>query len=108
MKAVELKPDSGWAHFRLGWVYIRNGEKAKGIEHLKKSLDQDPNMVDVLTKLGEVLMREPNGLEEAELYLRRALAIDENLADALVALGRVHEKKSEVDKAIECYEKAIK
>ena len=65
-------------------------------------------MVDVLTKLGEVLMREPNGIEEAEGYLRRALAIDENLPDALVALGRVHEKKNEIDQAIECYEKAMK
>ena len=92
-----MNPYSAWAHFRLGWVYIRHGEKAKGIEHLKNSLEFDPNMVDVLTKLGEVLMREPNGIEEAEGYLRRALAIDENLPDALVALGRVHEKKNEID-----------
>ena len=64
--------------------------------------------MDVLTKLGEVLLREPNSLEEAESYLKKAIEIDPNLADALVALGRVYEKKNEVDPAIDCYEKAIK
>jgi Tfp pilus assembly protein PilF len=62
----------------------------------------------VLTKLGEVLLREPNSLEEAEDHLKKALAIDENIPDALVALGRVYEKNNEVDAAVECYEKAIK
>jgi tetratricopeptide (TPR) repeat protein len=108
VKAVELNPLSPWAHFRLGWVYIRNGEKNKGIDHLKKSLEYDPNNCDVLTKLGEVLMREQAGVQEAEEYLKRALAIDENMPDALVALGRVLEKKNEIDQAMECYEKAIK
>ena len=92
-----MNQQSPWAHFRLGWVCIRNGQKEKGIEHLKKSLDLDPNNCDVLTKLGEVLMREQNALNEAEEYLKRAIAIDENLPDALVALGRVHEKKGEID-----------
>jgi cytochrome c-type biogenesis protein CcmH/NrfG len=57
-------------------------------------LEFDPNNCDVLTKLGEVLMREDGGLEEAESYLKRALAVDENMPDALVALGRVFEKKN--------------
>ena len=43
----------------IGFFNIRNGEKIKGIEHLKKSLSFDPNNADVLTKLGEVLIREP-------------------------------------------------
>jgi tetratricopeptide (TPR) repeat protein len=81
----------------LGWVFIRNGQKNKGIEHLKESYNIDPNNCDVLTKLGEVLLREPNGLEEAEKYLRRAISIDENMPDALVALGRVYEKKGDID-----------
>lgn len=53
-------------------------------------------------------MREQNGIDEAEGYLLRALAVDENMPDALVALGRVFEKKNEIDQAMECYEKAIK
>lgn len=34
-KAVDMNNESPWAHFRLGWVCIRNGLKNKGIEHLK-------------------------------------------------------------------------
>jgi tetratricopeptide (TPR) repeat protein len=78
-------------------VCIRNGQKNKGIDHLKQSLKLDPNNCDVLTKLGEVLMREQDALDEAEEYLKRAIAIDENMPDALVALGRVFEKKGEID-----------
>lgn len=103
-----MNNDSSWAHFRLGWVCIRNGQKDKGIDHLKRSLELDPNNCDVLTKLGEVLMRESNAVDEAEGYLKRAIAIDENMPDALVALGRVYEKKGDIDQAIDCYEKAIK
>lgn len=75
---------------------------------MKRSLELDPNNCDVLTKLGEVLMREQNALDEAEDYLKRAIAIDENLPDALVALGRVYEKKNDIENAIDCYERAIK
>ncbi len=65
-KAVELNKTSPWAHFRLGWIYIRNGDRLKGIEHLKKSLTYNPDNADVLTKLGEVLLREQNTFDEAE------------------------------------------
>lgn len=61
-----------------------------------------------MTKLGEVLLRENNMLEEAELYLKKAIEIDDSMPDALVALGRVYEKKGEIGLAIENYEKAIK
>ena len=57
-KAVELNDRSPWAHFRLGWVYVRNNERNKGIEHLKKSLQYNPDNIDVLAKLGEVLLRD--------------------------------------------------
>lgn len=30
------------------------------------------------------------------------------MPDALVALGRVYEKKGEIDKAVDCYDRAIK
>ena len=106
--AKKINSNSPWVYFRLGWVYIRNSQRDEGIAHLKQSLALDENNVDVLTKLGEVLLRESNQLEEAEFYLKKAISIDDSLPDALVALGRVHEKKGELDEAIECYEKAIK
>ncbi len=105
--SVDINPQSPWAHFRLGWVSVRNGHKVKGIGHLRESLKIDPNNVDVLTKLGEVLMREAEGLDEAQQYLEKAISIDQNQPDALVALGKVYEKKNDLQKAIECYEKAI-
>ena len=40
---------------------------------MKQSYELDPTNCDVLAKLGEVLLREPNSLEEAEKYLKLAL-----------------------------------
>lgn len=107
-KAVEIDKTNPWALFRLGWIYIRNGDKLRGIENLKKSLSYDPDNADVLTKLGEVLMRDNHSYDEAEGYLRKALEIDGNIPDALVSMGRIYEKKGNVDEAVKCYEKALK
>lgn len=38
LRAVEIKKEDPWAHFRLGWIYIRSGDRARGIDHLKKSI----------------------------------------------------------------------
>jgi tetratricopeptide (TPR) repeat protein len=59
-KAVDLAPESPVAHFRLGWALFRQNMKDKCIEHLKKALQLQPDFVDVLIRLGDVLLREEN------------------------------------------------
>ena len=107
-KAVEVNGASQWAHFRLGWIYIRNGDRDMGVDHLRKALNLNPMNIDVLTKLGEVLIRDQDTFDEAEEYVRRALEINENVPDALVSMGRIYEKKGELDEAVKCYDKALK
>lgn len=75
---------------------------------MKKSLSFHPDNSDVLTKLGEVLLRDSNSFDEAETYLRRALALDPNNPDALVSMGRVFDKKGNTEQAIKCFENALK
>ena len=57
--AVELnKRQNALPLFRLAWAYIRSGEKQKGIDMLKEALEIEPENVEVLTRLGESLLRE--------------------------------------------------
>ncbi|MEX2579952.1 MAG: hypothetical protein WD342_12915 [Verrucomicrobiales bacterium] len=50
-KAVEVDPDNGWLHFRLGVAYRkrhdsdnrRKGDFARAVEHWYRALDTDPN-----------------------------------------------------------------
>ena len=114
--AVELnKRQNALPLFRLAWAYIRSGEKQKGIDMLKEALEIEPDNVEVLTRLGESLLREQAPaegrrppLDEAEEYLQRALRIDPALSDALLALGRVFEKKGATEDAMVQYERATK
>jgi len=108
LRAVELNKQSPIAHYRTGMIYIKNGDKGRGIEHLKKALSFDPNNVDVLAKLGEVLMKDPNTFDESEQYFKKALYNDENNSDSLVGMGRIFEKRNRLEQAIACFEKAIK
>ena len=65
-KGVEFNKLSGEAHFRLGWMNVRNGERNKGIDHLKKAMTFIPDNSELLTKLGEVLLKDPHTFNEAE------------------------------------------
>lgn len=105
-KAADIQPSNPIAYFRLGWAHIRNNEKEEGLANLKKSLQLDPNNVDVLTKIAEVMLKDNESLDECIQYLKKALEIDPKHADALVIYGRALEKKGDIDEAIIYYEKA--
>jgi Flp pilus assembly protein TadD len=94
---VEIKKEDPWAHFRLGWIYVRSGDRARGVDHLKKSLIHNPDNVDVLTKLGEVLMRDSATFDEAEQYITKALALDSKNSECLVCMGRILDRKGKTE-----------
>ena len=108
--AVEREPQTSFAHFRLGWAYVRQGQRDAGISHLRRSAELEPTNAEVLARLGEILTKEggfsevldPLGdeagaggmdgegdegkpaesLEEGVKLLRRALELDSTLSDA--------------------------
>lgn len=105
-QCCSLLPTSLVAEFRLGWAYIRHNDKTNGVIHLKKTLELDKNNVDVLTKLGEVLFKDRETIEEAMTYLKKALEINAKFLDAMLLLGRAYDQKEELDSAIEILERA--
>ena len=42
-RAVALNPEDGLAQYRLGQLYLQNGDSLRAINHLKKALRQTPN-----------------------------------------------------------------
>ena len=108
-KAVKIdKRKTANPLFRLAWALIWIGEKKQGILKLKEANKIEPNNVDVLIKLGEMLLRNNETATEAEKYLQRAVDVDNKNAIAIIALGRCKERKNEIDEAINFYEWAIK
>lgn len=107
-KALRRDKNNFMAHYRLGLIYIRNDQKNEGIESLKRAITIDPEDIEPLLKLGEVYLREEKTLNEAEKYLKMALAIDDYLPDAHFALGRVYEKKGYDERALEQYKMGMR
>ena len=105
IRSCELVPDSAIPELRLGWSYIRNCEKENGLVHLRKAYEIDPENIETLEKLAEVLFRDHKTIDEAIKLLKEALKIDPNYIDALVTLSRAYEAKGQLNLAIETLEK---
>jgi len=94
--------------YKLGWAYVRAKKFTDGVEVLKEAIILEPENSEVLTKIGEVLLRDEDNLEEAENFLKRALALNPEQTEAIVSMGRLMEKREKNEKAMEMYHKALK
>lgn len=72
-KAVALNPHDSTAQYRLGQLYLQDGETVKALDHLKIALLGDPSDVATLYSLDRAL-RKAGKLEEAK-------PIEKQLAD---------------------------
>ena len=53
-QALTLSPDSPATHKRLGYYFLRVGDKARAREHLKRSFELDPYQAEVAGELGRL------------------------------------------------------
>ena len=106
-KAISLDDENYLAYYKLGWSLVRIGNRTKGVEVLEKALELNPGNSEILTKLGEVIVREGTDLEKAVKFLEAALRNNPSNPDTLVALGRALEKLDRVDEAATKYEAAL-
>jgi tetratricopeptide (TPR) repeat protein len=106
-KAGQLAPNYALAFLRLGWASVRNNDKELGLEALQRALELDPHNTEILTKLGEILVKEGKHLEKAISLLEEAVRNDPCNPDALVAWGRCLEKLGRTEDAVAKYESAL-
>jgi DNA-binding winged helix-turn-helix (wHTH) protein/TolB-like protein/tetratricopeptide (TPR) repeat protein len=74
-KALDLAPGDAWVHKMVAPCYVKQGQREKGIEHLRISLDLDPLNPDTLGWYGSTLIEHGNA-EEGLQYLRRGVQLD--------------------------------
>lgn len=88
-RAVEIAPESGRAHYKLGLGYGRLRRQTDALTQFEKALALDPDNAEYLCRLGLQLVRLDRPEEAADAYLR-ALKADPartDAADALRELG---------------------
>jgi tetratricopeptide (TPR) repeat protein len=83
-RAVALKPEDALAQYRLGQLYLQNGDPLHAINHLKKALAQTPN--------------DRGSLYNLMLALRKTGQVDEakEIENRIAALRRQDDHASEV------------
>ena len=95
-KALEMAEGDSDIMFKLGWAFLRSGQKAEGLVWMRKSIGKGETNVRNSIKLAEVLMRQDteDHHNEAIEILEKTLSKHENRenVDAMVVLGRAYEK----------------
>jgi DNA-binding winged helix-turn-helix (wHTH) protein/tetratricopeptide (TPR) repeat protein len=106
-KALDLDPQLGEAHLRMGQYLLATGNTSAGHQHLDKAVALHPNDPLVLSVLAG-LAADDFRWEEAIVLQRRASAADPlsttaaaNLACYLFLAGRIEEAKHEFEKVME-------
>jgi tetratricopeptide (TPR) repeat protein len=114
-KAVALNPHDSTAQYRLGQLYLQDGEAAKALDHLKIALLRDPSDVAILYSLDRALRR-AGKLEEAkpiEKQLAELRAQSDRASTVALAASRLNdegiamEKSGDVRAALAKYRAAL-
>lgn len=100
-KAVALNPKNSTAQYRLGQLYLQDGETVKALNHLKIALIADPSDLATLYSLDRAL-RKAGKLEEAkplETQLAELRAKSDRASTVALAASRLNDEGIAMEKA---------
>ena len=98
LKAVELRPDYGVAHFNLGNIFARQGKFDLAQRHFEEALRLYPNYAELRSNLGQ-LLAERGDLQAGMEQFRKAIELNPALSRAHLNLGVVLAKQGRIDEA---------
>jgi tetratricopeptide (TPR) repeat protein len=98
LKAVELRPDYGIAHFNLGNIFASQGKFDLAQPHFEEALRIYPNYAEVRSNLGQ-LLAEQGDLQGGIEQFRTAIALDPALSRPYLNLGVALAKQGRLEQA---------
>lgn len=98
LKAIEVEPNYGIAHYNIGNIYAGQGQFALAQRHFEEALRIYPNYAEVHSNLGQLLSERGN-LHAGIEHFRRAIALDPALFRAHLNLGVALAKHGQIDEA---------
>lgn len=93
--------------FRLGIALDKSGDRANGLNQMKKVLEIDPDNADSLNYIGYSYAEEGINLDEALDMIQKALKISPDSGYIIDSLGWVYYRKGLYDEALSSLEKAF-
>ncbi|NHK32457.1 MAG: tetratricopeptide repeat protein [Asgard group archaeon] len=106
LKAIEIYPTDFWARFYLGCSYALIDQHKKAIKEFKHAIKADPTSADAYYNLGKSYL-EINDLKKAEDAMHNAFELAKKIHTISYYLAIILEKKGEIEKAKEYYQKTI-
>nr|WP_321466867.1 tetratricopeptide repeat protein [uncultured Desulfobulbus sp.] len=94
-RAIELKPENGYIHDSLGWVYYRLGKLDQAIKELETAVKLSPEDAAILDHLGDAYL-EGGRIRDALRAYKKALKLskdDEQLKKQILEKIRILEKQ---------------
>ncbi len=106
-RALQINPNSGFAHNRLGWILWNRRNHPGGLVELRKAVEAEPGNAYWQSDLAYALV--PMGdINTALIAAREALRLDAKCPYSHDAMGMVLEAQGKVDEAILEFNEAIR
>lgn len=107
-KSIEIYPTAE-AYTFLGWAYSFLGRYDEAINECRKAIEIDPDYGNPYNDIGAYLI-EKGKLDEAISWLEKAITAKryESYCFPHYNLGRIWEQKGDWEKALACYENALR
>lgn len=116
LRAIEVDPRHDEAHYNLGGVYARDGDRDAAIEHLRRAVEIDPDYTIAHALIGEVylarvLRRRPEDHHHSDWthaleHLTRAITLDPRDGWSHLRLASLHDAQDRDDETEEHYKAA--
>ena len=106
-KALEIDPNYGQAHRRLGDYYAEDRDLIKAIDHWEQFAIQDPDKAGNIFSKIETALYDLGRYGEVEKFYERMLNSNPENLDALARLANVLEEKGERQQALDLVDSAM-
>jgi tetratricopeptide (TPR) repeat protein len=107
LKAIELEPDYGVAHYNLGNLYAGQSRFDLAQRHFEEALSIYPNYAEAHANLGQ-LIAERGDLANGIRYFQKAIALNPSLGRAHLNLGVALAKQGRAQEAVRPLQEAVR
>ncbi len=110
-KAISLKPDFYGLYVVLGNTALEKGQFEEAIASFIKAIELQPDLPEVYEKLRgmntfSLFSLQPTHFDRLAKCYEKAIEARPNLTEPYINLGDILSKRGQVEKAINCYQKA--
>jgi len=106
LKALQVEPDLGVAHYNLGNLYAGQGQFDLAKQYFERAMAIYPNYAEARANYGQ-LLAERGDLEAGMRYFRQAIALNPSISRAHLNLGVALAKEGRLEEAVEPLRRAV-